>query len=214
MSNTHKRFVIIKNRQVSISGPAYATFGQKKGFEYTLEYFKKCVIEDKPFEVLPSPEFRDERWYKDQEHAHFIKNKGYYVINSGFGTGTIIGGNLCTLNLLQGTDYMPDLKNSIVFIEDDSESKPQNFDRDLQSLIMQEGFEKVQGLVIGRFQKASKMTREKLIRIIKTKKELKDIPVIADVDFGHTTPMITFPIGGKVERRADGIKPSIKIIKH
>ena len=109
---------------------------------------------------------------------------------------------------------MPDLKNSIVFIEDDSESKPQNFDRDLQSLIMQEGFEKVQGLVIGRFQKASKMTREKLIRIIKTKKELKDIPVIADADFGHTTPMITFPIGGKVEIRADGINPSIKIIKH
>ncbi len=206
--------ILKKSSLVSYSGPAYVTFGQKKGLEYTLEYFKKCVIEDKPFEVLPSPEFRDERWYKDQEHAHFIKNKGYYVINSGFGTGTIIGGNLCTLNLLQGTDYMPDLKNSIVFIEDDSESKPQNFDRDLQSLIMQEGFEKVQGLVIGRFQKASKMTREKLIRIIKTKKELKDIPVIADVDFGHTTPMITFPIGGKVEIRADGIKPSIKIIKH
>ncbi len=206
--------ILKKSSLVGYSGPAYVTFGQKKGLEYTLEYFKKCVIEDKPFEVLPSPEFRDERWYKDQEHAHFIKNKGYYVINPGSGVGTIIGGNLCTLNLLQGTDCMPDLKNSIVFIEDDSESKPQNFDRDLQSLIMQEGFEKVQGLVIGRFQKASKMTREKLIRIIKTKKELKDIPVIADADFGHTTPMITFPIGGKVEIRADGINPSIKIIKH
>ncbi len=206
--------ILKKSSLISYSGPAYATFGQKKGFEYTLEYFKKCVIEDSPFEVLPSPKFRDEHWHKDQENAHFIKNKGYYVINPGFGTGTIIGGNLCTLNLLQGTDYMPDLGNSIVFLEDDNESKPQNFDRDLQSLIMQKGFEKVQGLVIGRFQKASKMTREKLIRIIKTKEELKDIPVIADVDFGHTTPMITFPIGGKAEIHADAIKPSIKIIKH
>ena len=211
---TLQNAILKKSSSVSYSGPAYATFGQKKGFEYTLEYFKKCVIEDNPFEVLPSLEFRGERWYRDQEHAHFIKNKGYYMINSGFGTGTVIGGNLCTLNLLQGTDYMPDLKNSIVFIEDDSESKPQNFDRDLQSLIMQEGFENVQGLVIGRFQKASKMTREKLIKIIKTKEELKDIPVIADADFGHTTPMITFPIGGKAEICADGINPSIKIIKH
>ena len=206
--------ILKKSALISYSGPAYATFGQKKGFEYTLEYFKKCVIEDRPFEVLPSPEFRDEHWHKDQEHSHFIKNKGYYVINPGSGAGTIIGGNLCTLNLLQGTDYMPDLRNSIVFIEDDSESKPGNFDRDLQSLIMQKGFEEVQGLVIGRFQKASKMTREKLTKIIKTKEELKDIPVIADVDFGHTTPMITFPIGGKAEIRADVMRPSIKIIKH
>ena len=206
--------ILKKSSLVSYSGPAYATFGQKKGFEYTLNYFKKCVIEDRPFEVLPSPEFRDEHWHKDQENAHFIKNKGYYVINPGFGAGTIIGGNLCTLNLLQGTEYMPDLSNSIVFIEDDSESKPQNFDRDLQSLIMQKGFEKVQGLVIGRFQRASKMTREKLIKIIKTKEELKDIPVIADVDFGHTTPMITFPIGGKAEIYADTVQPSIKITRH
>ena len=58
------------------------------------------------------------------------------------------------------------------------------------------------------------MTREKLIKIIKTKEELKDIPVIADVDFGHTTPMITFPIGGKAEIYADTVQPSIKITRH
>ena len=32
--------------------------------------------------------------------------------------------------------------------------------------------------------------------MIKNKEELRNIPVIADADFGHTTPIFTFPIGG------------------
>ena len=36
-------------------------------------------------------------------------------------------------------------------------------------------------------------------RIIKTKKELENIPVIAGADFGHTTPIFTFPIGGNAK---------------
>jgi len=40
------------------------------------------------------------------------------------------------------------------------------------------------------------MTKAFLRQIITTKKELMKLPVIANVDFGHTLPMITFPIGG------------------
>ena len=40
------------------------------------------------------------------------------------------------------------------------------------------------------------MTKEKWIKLIKSKPELENIPIIADCDFGHTTPIITFPIGG------------------
>ena len=60
-------------------------------------------------------------------------------------------------------------------------------------------FNKVRGLVIGRFQKKSNITDDLIIKIIKTKKELDNIPVIANVDFGHTDPKITFPIGGEVK---------------
>lgn len=52
-----------------------------------------------------------------------------------------------------------------------------------------------------------------LTKIIKTKKELDNIPVIANVDFGHTDPKITFPIGGEVEITTIK-KTSIKIEKH
>jgi muramoyltetrapeptide carboxypeptidase LdcA involved in peptidoglycan recycling len=91
---------------------------------------------------------------------------------------------------------MPPLENSILFIEDDYESKAENFDRDLQSLMHQSGFSQVKAIIIGRFQSASEVTKEKLEFIIKTKQDLEKIPVIANVDFGHTLPRIAFPIGG------------------
>ena len=133
----------------------------------------------------------------------FYKNTGYNVINKGRACGKILGGNLCTLNLLQGTEFMPDLKDAVLFIEDDELTFPENFDRDLQSLIHQPDFERVKGIVIGRFQLASRMEDEKLVKIIRSKRELKNIPVISNVDFGHTTPNMTFPIGGYVELIAD-----------
>jgi muramoyltetrapeptide carboxypeptidase len=39
------------------------------------------------------------------------------------------------------------------------------------------------------------MTQELLRQIMQSKKQLQHIPIIGNVDFGHTTPMLTFPIG-------------------
>ena len=47
------------------------------------------------------------------------------------------------------------------------------------------------------------MSVEKWIRIFKTKKELKNIPIVINEDFGHTTPIFTFPIGGHVKIKLD-----------
>ncbi len=203
-----------KTGLVNYSGPHYSTFGQKLYFDYTLDYFIKCLFSDKPFDVVPSEYWSDDPWYKDQEDRNLIQNSGWLVINEGRAEGTILGANLCTLNLLQGTEYMPELKNSILFLEDDEESKPHHFDRDLQSIIHLPNFSGVQGLVIGRFQKASGIDNEKLTKIIKSKQELDKIPVIAGVDFGHTDPKITFPIGGEVSIVANITNPKITIVTH
>ena len=90
---------------------------------------------------------------------------------------------------------MPFLKNAILFIEDDRESYPQAFDRDLQSLLQQPGARDIQAILIGRFQKESNMTEEALRKIIASKKEIAHIPIIANVSFGHVQPMATIPIG-------------------
>lgn len=206
--------IYVKTGMVTYSGPHFSTLGMEKGLEYTLECFRKCLMETGPFAVTPSKEWSDDSWYQDQVKRTFISNEGFLVINEGQAEGTLLGGNLCTLNLLQGTEYMPSLTDSILLLEDDDESKPAHFDRDLQSLIHQGEFEKVKGVVIGRFQKGSDMEREKLIKIVRSKPELAHIPVVANADFGHTTPHFTFPIGGKGQLAAIGGGASLTVLEH
>ena len=205
--------IFAKTGLVNYSGPAYATFSEKLGFDYTWEYFKKCIFSNEPFEIKPSLKWSDDKYYLNQEKRKFIQNEGYLIINEGEAEGTILGANLCTFNLLQGTEFFPDLKNSLLFLEDDETSKAVDFDRNLQSLIHLTEFSGVRGLVLGRFQKATEMMNEKLIKIIKTKKELDDLPVVANVDFGHTQSMITFPIGGTAKMSAKEGREELKILK-
>lgn len=206
--------IYAKTGLVTYSGPHFFSFGDKRGFEYTLEYFQKCLFSDEPFEIIPSPKWSDDKWANDQDHRTFMKNEGLWVIHEGEASGKIIGGNQCTLNLLQGTEYLPDIKESILFLEDDHEAHVATIDRDLQSLIHQPGFEKVKGLIFGRFQKDTNMTQELFTKIIKTKKELDKIPIIANADFGHTTPMITFPIGGTTRISTKHGRATWEILKH
>ena len=206
--------IYAKTGVVTYSGPHYSSFGMLKGFEYSLEYFKKMFFQDEEFEVVASKEWSDEPWFIDQENRHFEANEGIYVINEGIAEGDIAGGNLCTLNLLQGTEYMPDINNKVLFIEDDEMAGPiflMEFDRNLQSLMHMPEFKTVKAIVCGRAQKGSCMTKEKWFKIF-DKPELKNIPIIGGVDFGHTTPIITFPVGGhaKVEATKDGAKLFIK----
>ena len=172
------------------------------------------MLSEDAFNIEPSEKWSDDQWYLDQNKRELIKNEGFWIINEGQAEGTILGANLCTFNLLQGTEYFPDFKNSILFIEDDYETVPHTFDRDLQSLIYQPGFEEVRGMIIGRFQKKSMITRDLLNKIIFSKKELKNLPIIANADFGHTDPKITFPIGGQVNLRVEKNKVELIIAKH
>lgn len=206
--------ILKKTGMVAYYGPHFSSFSMEKGIEYTIEYFKKCLMKEEPFEINPSDEWSDDRWYESKDKRTFIKNNGFVIMQEGEAKGTVIGGNLCTLNLLQGTEFMPSIKNSVLFIEDDHESKPHHFDRDIQSLIHQPDFESVKGLVIGRFQKESNMTDSMLEKIIKSKKELRGIPIISNADFGHTFPITTFPLGGKVEIHAYDENCKIVVVEH
>jgi len=205
--------IYAKTGLVTYSGPHYSSFGQKLDFDYTLDNFKSCLMSDEPLAIQPSVQWSDDAWYKDQDNRNLLPNSGWWVINQGAASGTLLGANLCTFNLLQGTEYFPDLTGSILFLEDDEESSPHHFDRDLQSLIHLPNFGGVKGIVIGRFQNASQMSQDLLTQIIHTKKELSNIPVIANVDFGHTDPKVTFPIGGNVEISAEGTT-TIRITSH
>jgi muramoyltetrapeptide carboxypeptidase LdcA involved in peptidoglycan recycling len=200
-----------KTGLITYSGPFFSSFGIKSGFDYTLQYFLDAVTNDAPFDIHPSPTWSDDPWYLEQEDRTFIEQEGYLVLNEGTASGRVIGGNLSVLNLLRGTEYMPTLQDSILFIEDDEESHIYNFDRQLQSLLHLPGAKGIKGVLIGRFQKASNVTEAALTKVITSKPELKDIPVIANVNFGHTQPIATIPIGAKAYISAKGTETKITI---
>lgn len=210
--------IFAKTKLVTYSGPHYSTFAIERHFEPTLASFQKCVFGSCSMEVCPGEYWSDDPWFLDQENRELIPNSGYGILNEGDAEGTIIGGNLCTLNLLQGTEYMPNLAESVLFLEEDAllgELTEVEFDRNLQSLIHLPGFSGVRGLVIGRFQKRSRMTVAKMRRVVSEKPELSEMPVVIGADFGHTQPLYTFPIGGTVRLEVRGASEvKMTILEH
>lgn len=206
--------MLVRADLVTYSGPAYSTFGQKLYFDYTLEYFKKCLFDSAPFSGVPAPEWTDDAWYLNQDDRHLMTNDGFWVLSEGKAEGIIIGGNLNTFELLQGTPYFPAAKDVILFLEEDDKSQYHHLDRQFESLLQAMPIEDIRGIVFGRFQRKSAITREHLETLVRIRPQLASIPIIANADFGHTSPMITFPIGGSVCIVARGDKAEIKIIKH
>ena len=197
-----------KTGLVTYSGPHFTVFGIEEGIEYTQDYFQKCMFEKNEIQVKPS-----ETYYKKRMDTEKFVNEGIWVINEGKCNGKIVGGNLITLNLLQGSEYMPELTDSVLFLEDNEKESIRAVENHLQSLILQPNFRGVKGIVFGRFQIGTGMTRDLLTKIVRAKKELKNLPIVANMDFGHTLPMFTFPIGGEVEINTEN-DAEVKITMH
>lgn len=190
--------VYAKTGLVTFMGPHLSSLGMLKGCDYTLAHFEKMLMQSGEDEVEPSAEWSDDLWFLNQEERHFVKNEGYWVLNPGKAEGTIIGGNLGTFNLLLGSEYRPVFEqDTILFAEDTAGSDICDFMRNLTALTYQSDFKNVRGIVIGRFQKDSKVSREQLEYMVKNLTPLAGLPVLANVDFGHSTPLLTIPVGGK-----------------
>lgn len=205
--------IYAKTGLVTYSGPNFSQFVFSDQFPYTREHFEACFMKDEPLKIVASKEWSNDKFSNENPKMKMEKNDGWWMLQEGSAEGTLLGGNLCTVNLLQGTEYMPDIRGSVLFLEDDYESPARTFDRNLQSLLHMPEAKEIRGLVIGRFEKTSEVSRELLAHMIATKSELKGVPVVANVDFGHTHPAITFPIGGSV-RMSAGKNSSIEITSH
>jgi len=189
-----------KTGQITYSGPNFKNFGiyDEELFQYIFDSFKK-VINQQPNIINPSHKWIDNKECNDPQEL-FNYNNGIVEINSGDFDGRLVGGNLCSFNLLQGTEYMPDLSGAVVFIEDDliftsTKTFLLEFERNLYSLIHQPNFDKVNGLLIGRFEKRSGITIDMLKEILSSIPALSKVPIVANLDFGHTSPLLTLPIG-------------------
>ena len=171
-------------------GALFCDFGYPNA-EYLEKSFIEIMCGIGCFEPMFPSVWTEDKWVTTNP------NEGPLILQSGFAQGTCIGGNLSSFCLLSGTSYQPVPEQSVLFIEEDfvSEEDVWMFDRNLQSLIHQPFFQGVCGIVIGKFETASAMTKEKIDFIIRSKKQLTGIPVIWNVDFSHTNPRFILPVG-------------------
>lgn len=220
-----------KTGLVTYLGADFSHFALGTIFGYTLEQAKKLFFEGAttPLKLEPAKQCSQTQWSADKEYKQFFDkdkvvmqdNPGPYAIKQGRATGKIVAGNLRTLLLLQGTPFMPDLKDSILFVEEATMGSGARdllvFERNVRSLAQSTAFSGVKGLVFGRFEKGFfgmqddkdfDLPTESLEVVLSKVSEIKNIPIIADIDFGHSNPTVTVPVGGqcKIEASESGCK--------
>ena len=159
--------IYTKTELVTYYGPHFTRFGADKFADYRLEYFRKCLFEDAPILLHPSQFFGNSEWDTNE-----IKNHGYWLINQGEAEGKTVGGNLLSLNYLQGSEFMPDIAGAVLFLEDNHLESTEGVQNQLQAISNQPNFNEVRGIVLGRFQKETKISEELLTKIIKKNKAL------------------------------------------
>lgn len=185
---------------VTFSGPGMISFVKPEPFEYTWDYFEKmCVSPIGKVSIEPSSEYADDLYFLREDCNHRIKkvNEGIKIFSDGEANGDVLAGNLQTLLVLNGTKYFPDLKGKILFIEEDETSTPAHVDRYLAQCKQLGWFDKIAGLVFGRFTEQSSFSKEDSFEdILRQYLNGVNFPVMYNVDFGHSDPIITIPNGG------------------
>ena len=127
-------------------------------------------------------------------------------------SGELIGGCLEVLDWLRGTILWPDLKeweNKILFLETSEDKPTPNYIRwYLRALNALGILKKINGLIIGKPQdeKYYDKYKEEYLKVIRDEAKRDDLPIIYNMNFGHTAPMFILPYGVKAEIDCDNNK--------
>ena len=193
-----------KTGLVTFNGPTLLpTFGEFDGpFDFTVRNFKKLFFESAPLGELESAtDFSEENlWWERDDIRRSLTNVATppYIVSAGLAEGRLLGGNLNTLCILGGTEFFPDFTDAILFLEDMGEDTAST-ERHLCYLEQLGVFSKIRGLIYGRPQQFSTVSPERtLYDILGDFAQKYNILVLADIDCGHTNPLLTLPLGVSV----------------
>lgn len=206
-----------KSNLMTFYGPAGLTqFGEYPSpLQYTIDSFRSALQSTAIMgDIRPSAEWTDELldWLqnKDSQRPRYMnKNPGYCWLREGNATGPLIGGCLPSLLHLRGTSFWPEFEGAILMLE-----TPEGHDistgysvervaMDLADLDLSGVFEKIAGIILGRPYRYDSSQRSALFELIKKYAAPFSYPILADVDFGHTDPMVTIPIGAQANINSD-----------
>ncbi len=126
------------------------------------------------------------------------------IIRKGKVKGKLIGGNIHGFLRLAGTQYYPDLKDSILFLEAFNIS-PQDCDGNLWQLRHIGVFDKIKGCIIGHNDGLQGKTKDEYQMENILKKITKDMnfPILKVDDFGHNCPNTVLPVGASISLDSD-----------
>lgn len=137
-------------------------------------------------------------------------NSGYELLQgSGIAKGQLIGGCIEVLEMLKGTEVWPSMEmwdNAILFFET-SEDKPEPayFEYWLRNYGSLGILQKANGIIFGKpydnlyYEEYKKV----IIKVIREELKLVNLPILCNMSFGHTAPMITIPYGAMAEINCD-----------
>ncbi|KAK9234946.1 peptidase family S66 [Lipomyces kononenkoae] len=179
---------------------------------FCVKHLFRAITNREPIGQIPrSPKYAPELapFFRDPastEPAELIPTPGWIWIRPGKAQGRLFGGCLTVMARLNGVpSIVPDWRGRIVFFEtaigdDNVSGNPlHRVQAGIADLIAQGVFEEAAGLVVGRpFGYDSTEMREEYIGVIKGllcegRLAQKSFPILFNVDFGHTTPMVTLP---------------------
>lgn len=127
------------------------------------------------------------------------ENDPVKIFNPGQGEGNLIGGCFSLITPLLGTEYIPDMAGNILFLEEVGEPA-YKIDKMLQTLKLHNVFDKISGLVIGKFTGSFKDEDKKnfsLVELLNDTISKINFPIITNFAYGHVKHRFTMPVGGK-----------------
>jgi len=121
--------------------------------------------------------------------------------------GELFGGCIEVLEFLKGTVYWPgpDFWSGKILFFETSEDKPtpDQVKYMLRNYGIQGIFDKANGLIFGRprdyTEEEKKRLADVIVTVVATEFGQPDLPIIANMDFGHTDPQFILPLGVKAE---------------
>lgn len=197
---------------VTFNGPALLTdFAENPGMlEYTRAGFLKAVADDTPIgRITPAASWTEEPqdWTTNAvlERARALTpSEGWTWLKQGVGEGVLVGGCIESLQHLRGTPFWPDWNGAIFFFET-SEDKPSpaTIDGILMDYENMGVLENLNGMLIGRPRGYSLEEKAQLREIILDRTRRHSFPIVSDMDFGHTSPQFSIPIGCRARIHAE-----------
>jgi len=193
---------------------------QKEMDEFSVGYLKHALFDSGVFELKSSPIFNDIGLdWSDKANLNkkrrYQKNNGWYWDGNHNSKGITWGGCVESVDeLLRHGVAIPnleDFKNIVLFLETSEEIPSHDYFRRVLRALGERGILKnIQGLLIGRpkaweFNKQNsddkkesykKGQREMVLEIVR--KYNQEIPIIQNVDIGHTSPQICLPTGKEI----------------